>query len=236
MKYVIGNWKMNLGKEESVQLVKDIVPIEMVKTVVCPPYIHLDSVSQRLHDGVLLGAQNCSAHDNGACTSQISAVMIKGIGCRYVILGHSEVRKNSAEHDKEILAKAIKCQKLGLNTIVCIGETLEEYEEGKADLVVTNQLQYYLDLEEPKTIIAYEPVWAIGTGKVPTNEEIADRLKLIKELSGNKFPVLYGGSVNAKNCDELAEIENLDGFLVGGASLEASSFNAIIKSFKTQES
>ncbi len=226
-KLVVGNWKMNGDKQTCQSLISQINKDSDVAVVICPPYPYLE-IAQSF--GVTIGAQNCAAYDNGAYTGEISAKMLADLACKYVILGHSERRQHFKESDSEVLTKVKIAHKYGLKTIVCIGESLETYKSGKTEEFVSAQLSNYLDLDPKLTVIAYEPIWAIGTGLTPTVAEVEMIIKSIKQKS--KFPVLYGGSVNQKNCKELASLTILDGFLVGGASLESGSFNQIISSFK----
>ncbi len=225
-KLVVGNWKMNGDKQTCQSLVSQISTSNDVSVIICPPYPYLGIVKDF---GVVIGAQNCAAFDNGAYTGEISAKMLADIGCKYVILGHSERRQHSKENDYEILAKAKMAHKYGLITIICIGESLETYKSGETEEFVSSQLSNYFELNPSLTVIAYEPIWAIGTGLTPTVAEVEIITKSIKQKS--KFPVLYGGSVNQKNCKDFAGIKAIDGFLVGGASLDSVQFNSIISSF-----
>lgn len=230
-KLVVGNWKMNSDKQTCRSLISEITKGTNVDVVICPPYPYL-GIAQDF--GVIVGAQNCAAFDNGAYTGEISAKMLADIGCKYVILGHSERRQHFKENDSEILAKAKLALRYGLKTIICIGESLETYKSGKTEEFVSSQLSNYLELDPSFTVIAYEPIWAIGTGLTPTVAEVETIMKSIKHQS--KFPVLYGGSVNQKNCKDFAEIKALDGFLVGGASLDSVQFNSIITNFNAPAS
>jgi triosephosphate isomerase len=224
-KLVVGNWKMNSDAQSCVSLVSNITESNTVDVVICPPFPYLSIAKTNL----LLGAQNCSAFENGAYTGEVSAKMLSDIGCKYVILGHSERRQHFKENDSEVLAKAMLAHKHGLKAIICVGESLETYQSGKTEEFVSGQLTNYLDLDPSLTIIAYEPIWAIGTGLTPTVAEVEAITKSIKQKS--KFPVLYGGSVNQKNCKDFANIKAVDGFLVGGASLDPTQFNQITSSF-----
>lgn len=224
-KYVIGNWKSNLDISQSQELASTITGKDGLKVVICPPFT---SLSINLIGGVSLGAQNCSQFDQGAYTGEVTADMLKDIGCEYVIVGHSERRAHFEESDDVILAKAQKIIENKMAPVICIGENLQEYEGGIADEVVSKQIEYYRDLSN-EFIIAYEPIWAIGTGKVPTAEEIKGRIDVIKDVVN--VAVLYGGSVNDSNAKELVNTPGVDGFLVGGASLKSEKFNAIISAF-----
>jgi triosephosphate isomerase len=231
IKYVIANWKSNLTSNGARELSSKIMPSENAHVVLCPPVTSLDVVKESKKPEIALGAQNCSEFDEGAYTGAITANMLVDAGCEYVILGHSERRKYFAETEEIITKKAMKAQASGLKTVICIGETLQEYEQGIADEIVKMQMGYYLNLNKEKTIIAYEPIWAIGTGKTPTVVEVKDRLKVIKNASNNNFPVLYGGSVNEQNAADFAQLTVLDGYLIGGASLVADKFNKIVSVF-----
>ncbi len=226
---VVANWKMNGVKTEAKALIEAIKAkySSNNEVVICPPFTLLQYVSDLLKSSnMLAGAQNCSRKDNGAFTGDISANMIKDCGAKYVILGHSERRRYHNERDELIRSKAEAVISAGLTPIICIGETLEQRKEGKTKDVVESQMEACL----PKTagfVVAYEPVWAIGSGVTPANQEIEEIHKLIsKKLNGIK--ILYGGSVNDSNCAEIAKIPNVSGFLVGGASLDATKFIKIM--------
>jgi triosephosphate isomerase len=244
---VAGNWKMNLTLNQAIELVNGIqyglpFPGE-VDVVVAPPFLCLQGVAQHLKDSYIgTAAQNLFFKDQGAFTGECSGKQIKDAGADYVIVGHSERRQYFSETD-EIVNKKIKAAfRNGLIPIVCVGETLEERERGEVAPVIGRQLAVgLLDLtagEVSRLIIAYEPVWAIGTGKTATPDQVEDVHRLIRFSISTKFGgqtgeavrILYGGSVKTANSKELLMLANVDGALVGGASLKAPDFIEIIKS------
>jgi triosephosphate isomerase len=245
-KLIAGNWKMNKDVHESAELVRSLtasvrdLPKE-VDIVICPPFVSL-VVAKALveNSAVQLGAQNMSQNDDGAFTGETSAKMLMSAGCRYVILGHSERRQFYGENDELINKKAHKALAAGLTPIICVGETLQERESGITDRVITTQVKGVLagiPAEQfGKLVVAYEPVWAIGTGKNATPEQANDVHKLIRKLVGQlyswaiaeKLVILYGGSVNAQNALTLFRETDIDGGLIGGASLKADSFTTIV--------
>lgn len=243
---IAGNWKMNKSINEAIELVnslkRELVDIQEIDIVVCPVYTALSDVSDLLIDSnIFLGAQNVYWEPSGAFTGEISPSMIKDAGCKYVIIGHSERRKYFDESDETVNKRIKAAQSVGLIPIFCVGETLEEHEAGKTIDVVKRQLKGGLEgLENealPKIVIAYEPVWAIGTGKTATPEQAQEVHKFIRGwLNENYSPevaeslrILYGGSVKPANARELMQQSDIDGALVGGASLDSSSFVEIVK-------
>lgn len=242
---VAGNWKMNMSIREAVNLVKTIAAgvrgLGEVDVVVCPPFTVLDAVRSTLEKtNIGLGAQNMYSEPEGAFTGEISPNMLKEVGCRYVILGHSERRKIFKERDELINKKVLAALKYNLIPIVCIGETLEERERGETMPVIERQFRDSLKGIEKsdwkKTVMAYEPVWAIGTGKNATAgqaEEVHARIRaLLKSAGGDvadEIRVIYGGSIKPENFSEIIAQPNVDGGLVGGASLKAESFIEIVK-------
>ena len=240
---VAGNWKMHNTIQESVALAKAIV--EGVKTikkgevVLVPPFTALASVSETIKGSrVTLAAQNMFYEDKGAYTGEIAPGMLKDIGCTYVIIGHSERRKYFHEQDKDVNLKVKKALSVGLNLIMCVGETDEEREKNVTRAVVGRQVKEGLRGVEKigNVVIAYEPVWAIGTGKVATSaqaQEVHAFIRgILKDLYGstaNGIRILYGGSVTADNIGELITMEDIDGALVGGASLKSDGFLGIIQ-------
>lgn len=242
---VAGNWKMN-GNSESIKalmevLVKDVRGLESVEALVSPPAVYLGLVNSLIGDAAIgLGAQNASQFESGAYTGETALSMLDEIGCRYVILGHSERRSKFAEVDADVAAKFSATIAAGLVPILCVGETLEEREADKTMEVVGGQLKAVLDCcgVEPfeKAVIAYEPVWAIGTGKTATPQQAQDVHKSIRAIVAqysaevaSGVRILYGGSVNAANAAELFANPDVDGGLVGGASLKANEFIAICR-------
>ena len=243
--FIAGNWKMNCSKAEAVALAKAIAEKaprdNQVEIAVCPPAVYLEAVGQALAGSAVgLGGQNVYHENNGAFTGEISTAMLLDVGCRYVILGHSERRQLMNETDGDINQKLKKTLAAGLLPIVCLGETLSEREAGQTFAVVEKQFTGSfagITVEEmQKVVIAYEPVWAIGTGKVATPaqaEEVHAALrKLLTTHYGQSIAVgvriQYGGSVKAENAAELLAQPNIDGALVGGAALKAESFLGII--------
>lgn len=241
---IIANWKMNYGVEESLSFVEsfqEITRAEKVEVVICPPFTSLDSVASTLKNKVArIGAQNCHFEESGAFTGEISPVFLKELGCTFVLLGHSERRHIFGETDEQISKKVKAVLKQGLTAVLCVGEKLEEREDGKTWQVIGAQLQASLSVISPadmkNIVIAYEPVWAIGTGKNATPamaEEVHQSIrKWIDENKGRTvaegFRILYGGSVNQDNAASLMKEPDIDGLLIGGASLKVDSFSRII--------
>ena len=243
---VAGNWKMNKTVAEALDLISDLkielANVKEVDIVVCPPFTALGGVSKAILDSNLrLGAQNMSQHNVGAYTGEIAAVMLKEFSVRYVILGHSERRQHQNESDELISKKALAVLAASLKPIVCVGETLAEREAGRTKNVLETQVSGSLAgvtrEQMAETIIAYEPVWAIGTGKTAATAQAQEAHAFIRGLLGKMFDetvarrvrIQYGGSVKASNARELMSQPDVDGALVGGASLEARSFADIIK-------
>lgn len=240
---IAGNWKMNGLSADGVNLAKEIASAvkETKRTcefVVCPPFTLLSLVKKALRGAkVALGAQDCHTAEKGAHTGDISPVMLKDLGCEYVILGHSERRADHHETSALVKTKAESAHNAGLKTIICIGETLAQREAGKTIDVCSKQVRESLpnDAKAGNTVIAYEPVWAIGTGKTPTASEVEEvhaqvrkvlSAKLGKTEAG-KMRILYGGSVKPSNAKEMLALEDVDGALIGGASLKSADFMAI---------
>lgn len=249
-KIVAGNWKMNENLQEGVALAKEIN--ETLKAdkpncgvVICTPFIHLASVAQVLdQDVVALGAENCADKEKGAYTGEVSAAMVKSTGADYVILGHSERRQYYHETAEILKEKTLLALKNNLKVIFCCGETLEEREQNKQNEVVKAELEqsiFNLTAEEWKNIvIAYEPIWAIGTGKTATSDEAEEMLAYIRSIVAEKYgqavadetSILYGGSCKPSNAKELFAKPDIDGGLIGGASLKAADFKGIIDAWK----
>ncbi|XP_075501669.1 triosephosphate isomerase, chloroplastic-like [Primulina tabacum] len=246
--FVGGNWKCNGTKDSLSKLVSDLNSAALesdVDVVVAPPFVYVDQVKSSLSDRIEIAAQNCWTGKGGAFTGEISVEQIKDLGCNWVVLGHSERRHIIGEDDQFIGKKAAYALGQNIGVIACIGELLEEREAGKTFDVCFQQLKAYADAVPSwdKIVIAYEPVWAIGTGKVATPEQaqevhIAIRDWLSKNVSAevaSKTRIIYGGSVNGGNCAELAKQEDIDGFLVGGASLKGLEFATIINSVTSKK-
>ena len=244
--FIAGNWKMNLNRGQSLSLVQSLVEslrgVSDVDIAVCPPAVYLGELGKALHaTNIGLGAQNVNSKSEGAYTGEISCSMLKDVGCRYVILGHSERRAIYGETDSMVNEKLHAVLAAGLTPIVCVGETLEQREAGQTQQVVRSQcigsLAGLTEDQMLKTVLAYEPVWAIGTGKTASPAQAEEVHKDIRSLLETQFSVgiaqkiivLYGGSVKADNAQELLSEPNIDGALVGGASLKQDSFEGIIK-------
>ncbi len=231
-KIAAGNWKMN-GLTQDLSEIEKIskAQIQNSEVIICPPALLLPLVDKSRP--ISFGAQNAHAHDSGAYTGEISMPMIKNAGASHVIIGHSERREYFGETNKIVSEKANAAYRAKLVAIICVGETLEERESGRAREVVAQQIRGSLPLNASaqNTIIAYEPVWAIGTGKVPSNEDIAEMHAHIRSIipDAAEMRVLYGGSVKGGNASEIFAIDNVDGGLVGGASLKADDFIPIIE-------
>ena len=245
-KLIAGNWKMNRTSADAVQLVKDIVAVagkeHNVDVVVCPPFTALESVARVLEGSVIkLGAQNMHPEAGGAYTGEISANMLRALFASYVILGHSERRSYFKESNAFINQKVLAALKSQLKPILCVGETLQERESGATLKVVQAQLEQGLQGVSQETatnvVIAYEPVWAIGTGKVATTAQAQEVHAFIRSLlttlfgepAAQKIRILYGGSMKPANAPELLAQKDIDGGLIGGASLEARSFLDLIQ-------
>jgi len=245
---IAGNWKMHRDHLEGIQLLQRLAyhlseeDVEDQDIVVCPPFTALRSLQTLIQSDrmpVALGAQDCHPDPEGAHTGDVSVPMLARLDVRYVIVGHSERRLHHAEDDALVARKAAATLKGGLRPIVCVGEGEAARESGKAEDVVLAQLRGSLVDVEPSSaedlVVAYEPVWAIGTGRTPTAAQVGEvhgaiRAGLSKKFSdGAKMRILYGGSVNGLNALELLAIANVDGALVGGASLRADAFEAITK-------
>lgn len=243
---IAGNWKMNKTVAEAVALVEglslEVANVKEVDIVVCPPFTALQAVSEKiLNTNIRLGAQTMNEHNYGAYTGEVNAGMLKEFSVRYVILGHSERRQYYGEKDALIATKALAAHAAALKPIICVGETLAEREAGKAEEVIGTQVRGSLagltaeQMEE--TVIAYEPVWAIGTGKTATSDQAQEIHAFIRKTladmfgaeTAKKVRILYGGSVKPANARELMERPDVDGGLVGGAALEVRSFSDIIK-------
>jgi triosephosphate isomerase len=245
-KLIAGNWKMNKTASESVQLAQELVAevgkIVDIDIVICPPFTSLESVGKTVDGSVVkLGAQNMHPETSGAFTGEIAAPMLRAFFATHVILGHSERRQYFGETDAFINKKVLAALKNQLRPILCVGETLAEREAGSTLKVVQTQLEAALEgvskEQATSVVIAYEPVWAIGTGKVATTEQAQEvhafirslLTKLFGEPIAQKVRILYGGSMKPANAPELLAQKDIDGGLIGGASLEARSFVELVK-------
>lgn len=242
---VAGNWKMNGTRKGAMSLIAGLLQgadsVEGVDILVCPPYPFLCEAARELAGGPLvLGAQNVSEHENGAYTGEVSAAMLADYGCRYVIVGHSERRALYGEDDTRVARKFIAARQAGLVPVLCVGETLAEHEAGHTESVVMHQLQAVLDVSGVEAfadaVVAYEPVWAIGTGRTASPGQAQDVHAMIREtISGQdatiskSLRILYGGSVKGSNAASLFGMTDVDGGLVGGASLDSDEFLGICR-------
>ena len=245
-KVIAGNWKMNKLPNEAISFIEELTPLVKDtenEVVLCVPYTDLFySLLIAQNTNIKIGAQNMHWEEKGAYTGEVSAEMLKSIGVEYVILGHSERREYFAETDETVNKKLKKAFEVGLKPIVCVGETLTQREDGKTIEIITTQTRLALEeLTEEQvanTIIAYEPIWAIGTGKTATAEDANSAIHEIREeiskIYGqniaNRVIIQYGGSVKSTNSKELFAMSDIDGGLVGGASLDASEFSKIVNS------
>ncbi|MBL4682697.1 MAG: triose-phosphate isomerase [Pseudomonadales bacterium] len=234
---VVGNWKMNGDQALLGSLIPSLVEAGFSsEVVICPSFVHLHRVAQLIEaSDLILGAQNLDWHESGAYTGEISSGMLKEVGCKFVIVGHSERRTSYGDTDEIVAKKFEACLDSGLTPILCLGETQAQRQAGETTNVVESQLQRVFDSVATEkldnSIIAYEPIWAIGTGETASPEEAesvhATLRKVLAERSGQlaaKTRILYGGSVNENNAEALFSMENIDGALVGGASLKAEAF------------
>ena len=229
---IAANWKMN-GSEGLVKEFSQLTRAKHNDIIICPPFTLLDSAKTLLPSFIKIGAQNCSEEDEGAFTGEISASMLKEKSVSHVLIGHSERRTLFKETNDMIFKKVEAAVKSKLIPIVCIGEKLSEKKANKTLQVLDNQINGSLAKIDPheQVIVAYEPVWAIGTGLTPANNEIKETHLYIKKKLNQHFnadiPILYGGSANSENCSQIISIDNVGGLLVGGASLKKHDFNAI---------
>ncbi|TAL69710.1 MAG: triose-phosphate isomerase [Bacteroidetes bacterium] len=242
---IAGNWKMNMTPSESINLVQSIIDGTKDKKIscdilVCPPFTSIDSVSRTVKGtNILYGAQNCHFESKGAYTGEISIPMLKELGCKYIIIGHSERRTYFFENDELINKKVKAVLGAGINLILCIGETLREREENRTFEVLKRQIEIGLNRVQPEQciqiVIAYEPVWAIGTGISAEPEQIQEvhsfiKTELVRVLGkrASSIIVLYGGSVTDENAKSILELEDVHGGLIGGASLKTDIFLSIV--------
>lgn len=241
-KLIIGNWKMNGSLDDAKHLIADVVNtifkqtelLEKAEFVVCPPYLFIPAVRHAITtvDLVTFGAQDCSVFENGAYTGDISAQMLADSECKWVILGHSERRSHQGEGSDIILKKVQQVHKTDMTAVVCIGETEDERKSGSHEDVIAQQLKSSLpdSVSADNAVIAYEPVWAIGTGNHARSADIKDMHAFIHEQlkdrfsDGEKIRILYGGSMKPENAADILSVPHVDGGLIGGASLDAESF------------
>ena len=235
---VIGNWKMNGSRASAGALADDLVVVLdkcAIEVAVCPPLVFLADVASCIEGGdIRLGAQNVCEFENGAYTGEVSGHMLSEFGCRYALVGHSERRQWYGESDEQVAGKFVAARKAGLMPVLCVGETAVEHEQGRSVEVVLRQLRAVADKAGMTALVAaavaYEPVWAIGTGKVATAEsaqQVLAEVRLALGKEGGSTRLLYGGSVTAENAAQLFAQKDINGALVGGASLNAEKFAAI---------
>ncbi|HBC34172.1 MAG TPA: triose-phosphate isomerase [Marinobacter adhaerens] len=245
---LIGNWKMNGSLQANQALMVRVLPRlrmfrKSVDLVVCPPHPYLFQVRDLLgYTGIMQGAQNASGFVSGAYTGEVSATMLQEMGCRYALVGHSERRLLFGEGNQEVAARYRSVLQSGLTPVLCVGETLEDRESGRTGLIIEQQLQAVIDevglAAMANGIVAYEPVWAIGTGKTATPEQVSEVHQQIRQFLAKSAPesaddvseelrVIYGGSVKVANAYELFSLADVDGGLIGGASLHADEFGTI---------
>ena len=245
---IAGNWKMNKNAEETKALLAEMtqtIKEADCKVLLCVPAINISTAVEATKDSIIeIGAQNCHWAANGAFTGEISADMLKSFGVKYAIIGHSERRQYFGETDETVNKRALACHENGITPIICVGENLEEREKDITKDVIRTQvkagLANFTKEQLHNTIIAYEPVWAIGTGKTATAQQAEEVCAYIRELLGEMFcpmcaqkvTIQYGGSMNAANAKELLSMPNIDGGLIGGASLKSADFNTIVESAK----
>ena len=233
MKIIAGNWKMNGSRDALKNMINALQDINSENTIIlCVPYTMLGLDGGR----VSMGAQDVSQHDHGAYTGEVSAQMIAATGAKYVIVGHSERRQYHGETNDIVRQKAAAAIAFGLTPIICVGETMDEKQAGKTMAIIESGVRESIPTDARNVIVAYEPRWAIGAGLTPTDTEIADAHKLIADtlesMGMGGTPILYGASVKGANAAQIMSIPNVDGVLVGGASLKPDDFIPIITSVK----
>ena len=233
MKIIAGNWKMNGSRDALKTMINALQDIDSENTIIlCVPYTMLGLDGGRIS----MGAQDVSQHDHGAYTGEVSAQMIAATGAKYVIVGHSERRQYHGETNDIVRQKAAAAIALGLTPIICVGETMDEKQAGKTMAIIESGVRESIPTDARNVIVAYEPRWAIGAGLTPTDTEIADAHKLIADtlesMGMGGTPILYGASVKGANAAQIMSIPNVDGVLVGGASLKPDDFIPIITSMK----
>jgi len=247
---VIGNWKMSVNRQSATKLIDSIISSDIPELdadlVVCPPYLYIPEVNTHLvaaGSSLICGAQNVAAHKTGAYTGEISAIMLKEFGCQYAIVGHSECRAFSDYTNESVATRYCLAVEAGIIHILCTSETKEEREQGRTFEVIAEQLNVVIDLAGIESfhhaVISYEPLWAIGTGDTATDEQAQEVHAFIRQLIAkksqkvaDKIQILYGGSVKPENAKNLLAMPDIDGVLVGGASLNADSFLKIYSSLQ----
>lgn len=244
-KVIAGNWKMNMLPNEAIRFIEELVPLvkdTKNEVILCVPYTDLFyALLTAQNTNIKIGAQNMHFEESGAYTGEVSGKMLKSINVEYVMIGHSERRQYFNETDETVNKKIKAAFQYGLKPIVCVGETLEQREAGKTEEMITKQTELALkgltEEQVKNTIIAYEPIWAIGTGKTATKEDANNSIRAIRnkiveiygQMVADEVIIQYGGSVKSTNAKELFEMSDIDGGLVGGASLKAEEFSKIVK-------
>ncbi|MBS7263168.1 MAG: triose-phosphate isomerase [Eubacteriales bacterium] len=240
---IAGNWKMNMTPAEARKLIRELKPLVADATctvVVCPPFVCLDAVRKAIAgSNIHLGAQNMHWAEKGAFTGEISGSMLQALNVEYVIVGHSERRTYFGDTDETVNRRLLAVLSHGMTPIVCVGETLEQRERGQTEKLIKDQIAAaFAGVDEPeRVVVAYEPIWAIGTGKTATAEQADSVIGFIRDClaekygkrAANKVRIQYGGSMNPKNAHELMAMKQIDGGLIGGASLKATDFAAVVK-------
>ena len=231
---IAANWKMNLDKRSILEFTKSLQEFKFsneINTCIFPSMTHIDYLHNLLGDlPIQIGGQNCHYKSSGAYTGEVSASFLKDTGCEYALIGHSERRIHNNENNDEIKLRAQTAINSNLKVILCVGENSTDREEGKALEYIEKQINDCLPSNFKNLVIAYEPVWSIGTGKIPNSNELEQAIKFIKSKFNFKMPkILYGGSVNPENIKNLKMIKDLDGFLIGGASQNSKKFIDIVK-------
>ena len=243
-KVIAGNWKMNMLPDQAIKMIEELTPLvksAQSEVILCVPFTDLFyALLTAQNTNIKIGAQNMHWEENGAYTGEVSGKMLKSIGAEYVIIGHSERRQYFNETDETVNKKLKAAFASELKPIVCVGESLKERESGKAEEIVTNQIRKALEgltnIQVTNTIIAYEPIWAIGTGKTATSKDANEMIKEIRQeisnlygqMTANRVIIQYGGSVKSSNCKELFSTSDIDGALVGGSSLKSDEFAKIV--------
>ena len=231
-KYIFANWKMHFGAQDGLQFMDQLLQVvdadALDNVIFCVPFTVLWPLKSRFNDRIQLGAQNCFFEAQGAYTGEISPAMLSEIGCQYVLIGHSERRVHFGETDTGCAKKIRAVQQATMVPVLCVGEDLSTREAGQTFDLIRMQLSA-IENVPPPLVIAYEPVWAIGTGKVPTCDQIRAVHQMILSATNNRFPVIYGGSVNPDNAQDILALEEVAGVLVGGVSLSKEKFLALLK-------
>ncbi|MAZ07249.1 MAG: triose-phosphate isomerase [Rickettsiales bacterium] len=241
-KLIVSNWKMNLNIKNSMKIIKNMVSLNLpklknCKNIICPQFLLIPKISEIIKGrDIILGSQDCHYEEEGAFTGDSSIEMIKTYNCKYSIIGHSERRHYYNERNENIYKKASQIQKNKLIPIICIGESLDQRKKNNHLNVLSKQIIECIPKDLKDIVIAYEPIWSIGTGVTPSSDEILEVINFIKKFLkknkfSNKFSILYGGSVNSSNIDSIISISKADGVLIGGASIDINEISKILSYF-----